>query len=262
MLISYTNHALDHLLEDVLQSNITTNIARLGSQSTNELVNTYTLEKLEKDADDKFPNWGRALKRSYAEMKELEDEIEKVMRFMQCRRPAWKVIHRYLEKHYGRQANELASPPPWIKKLVEYLASDEAQNGEWRTKSSKRKELEIKQYKGTIYGAWREGADLDVLGQTDNARLLNSLACPTALRKVPASDRPLEVLKNAHNVWSLSLTERQRLAMFWEDSVRTSVFDDNLSRYNSLRSRYKMACEHFNDVRDEVSLTVIVVSLI
>ncbi|GJE96154.1 NFX1-type zinc finger-containing protein [Phanerochaete sordida] len=252
LLMAQTNHAVDHQVADVVLSGITRRVARLGSQSKNEVVNDFTLEKLEQDADRLFPNWRRALNSTFAEMKGIEEEMILVMRFMQCRRPSWKVMQRHLEKHFGKQVQALLHPPPWIKALVEHLKLDETEHGEWQTKGNRRRDQEVKQYKGTVYGSWREGADLDLLGASGPSatHLLSRLRAPAGL-KVPASSRDLDVLKSIRELWSMSLSERKKLAQFWEDHARTTVFDECRERYGKLRLTYQILCAEINDLRDE-----------
>lgn len=47
-MIAFTNHALDHMLRDVLDGDVTKDIIRLGSRSKDEVVSQYSLETLEK----------------------------------------------------------------------------------------------------------------------------------------------------------------------------------------------------------------------
>ncbi|PYH91620.1 P-loop containing nucleoside triphosphate hydrolase protein [Aspergillus ellipticus CBS 707.79] len=44
--VCYTNHALDQLLEDVLEQKITTQVVRIGSRCQSEIVSRYSLRKL------------------------------------------------------------------------------------------------------------------------------------------------------------------------------------------------------------------------
>lgn len=49
--VCYTNHALDQLLEDVLESNITSQVIRIGSQSKSEILQSKNLREVSRDVD-------------------------------------------------------------------------------------------------------------------------------------------------------------------------------------------------------------------
>lgn len=48
ILLAFTNHALDHILRAVHDSEVTKDLLRLGSRSKDEVVSLYSLEALEK----------------------------------------------------------------------------------------------------------------------------------------------------------------------------------------------------------------------
>src|SRR5947209_6402869 len=75
-MISFTNHALDHMLGSVLDANITRRIVRLGGRSRDERVSQYSIENLEMVAgrsrlDSNLGKQHRALKGVEEELKSL-----------------------------------------------------------------------------------------------------------------------------------------------------------------------------------------------
>jgi len=71
LLLAYTNHALDHILRAVYDSDVTKSLARLGSRSKDEVIAGFTLEILERTQDRS--DYTRDIGKAFKAMKLAED---------------------------------------------------------------------------------------------------------------------------------------------------------------------------------------------
>jgi len=69
---------------------------------------------------------------------------------------------------------------------------------------------------------------------------------------VPSGNRKLAELLDSANVWSMSASERLKLADQWERRIRKLAYDTQLDQYTRLKQEYKDACKEYNDMRNEV----------
>ena len=96
--VCYTNHALDQLLEDLVERNITTQIVRIGSQSTSEVLEKYSLKSIvggtERTKAEKRDQWElrRALDKDEQEFNQLDSEDSE--------RSLNRLLQRYHPQHY------------------------------------------------------------------------------------------------------------------------------------------------------------------
>ncbi|KAH9848820.1 hypothetical protein C2E23DRAFT_738850 [Lenzites betulinus] len=286
VLIAFTNHALDHMVTSVLDANITTKIVRLGTRSTDERIMQFTLDKLEKVAS--AANLDRSMKRQYATMKKLEEEMTRVMTSIRLPLLDWDKIGRYLSIHYPDHADAFEAPPFWITELTTLMWAEEEESGEWqdatKKKSGKNKEVIDESVSHTLYGFWRAGKDIQFLQTqpveqttpadhgkgkgkqpasapeqnvqvsliTNPVVFFAALGFDGRMPSVPARDRPLANLLADPSVWAMSLNERTRLTSDWEQRIRMNAYTSQLSHYRSVRDEYREACQHHDDLRDEV----------
>ncbi|KAI0092232.1 hypothetical protein BDY19DRAFT_929008 [Irpex rosettiformis] len=281
VLIAYTNHALDHMLTEILDSNITTNIVRLGSRSSDERIAEFTLDKLEQISSKS--NLDRNIGRQYRVMKELEEEMSDVMRSIQLPVVSWDSVHSHLSIHYTDHGDAFEAPPFWIQELFNRMQVDEEENGVWQEVKGKGKQRDDPNLSKTLYGFWKEGKDIEFItpvileipvtkkkgtrpkgpskpqAQAQGPAVFSPLVIEffqelgfgSMLPPVPSTTRPLETLRNVPTVWGMSLDERTRLAYEWEREIRDMAYRSNLGRYNRVRDEYKEACKDYNDIRDE-----------
>lgn len=219
----------------------------------------------------------RPIKRQYAIMKKLEEEMGRVMDSIQLPKLTWDKLSQYLNIHYPEHADSLESPPFWISALFNHDKEEEETNGEWTTAGKKKEKIDD-EVSRTLYGFWRKARDLAFVSppletskkgkkkqkqEQDNSPLgvsvdpavtafFASLGFGTQLPPVPTTTRRIEVLLDSSNVWSMSVDERNRLAAEWEQRMRQLAYTSNLQHYEQLRSDYKEACKEYNDARDEV----------
>lgn len=261
VLIAYTNHALDHMLTDVLNEGITQKLVRLGSRSSDELISQYTLDKLERIAGG---STDRSVRKQYGVMKKLEEEMSQVMQSIQEPSLSVSDIESYLEIHYPDHAQHLSLPPYWIQELAERHWKDEAEHGEWQVAGEERKST-AQNPSQTLYSFWRAATDIQyIIPQLMNEgeppqlhpsiqELFFELGFGSDLPPIPLTQRPVDTLLDDAAVWSMSAIERATLAIKWEEEIRLQAYTNNLEQYERLRASYRDACKDYNDIRDEVS---------
>ena len=173
---------------------------------------------------------------------------------------------RFLHFRYPRHADSFREPPFWIAELFRRLTEDENANGEW-TQVSKGKKTTQDQAITGIYVFWKSGRDIEFIqppstplepegnrASDPRQAFFNELGCSGMIPLIPSGTRPLErLLEGAANVWSMSLSERNCLALSWEDDMRKIAYESNLQEFQALKEQYKDACKAYEDIQDEVS---------
>lgn len=269
VLIAYTNHALDHLLRSVLDAGITNKLVRLGSRSTDERVAEYNLSKLEQVAGKQ--NLDRTLGREWANVKKLEEDMTKVMDSIQLPRLTSEAVFDFLGIQYPEIAEAFEQPPYWISALFSKDTEDKQEHGEWTEVTHKQKAGKTKDDPSLatgLYGFWKSCKDIQFLQasairaatevQGDEpdpfSEFFEGLGFDASQRPlIPLAKRTVDELLVDARVWSMSWVERQCLAVFLEDDIRQMAYTSNLDEFETLRVRYKEACDRFNEVKDEVS---------
>jgi hypothetical protein len=252
------------MLTSILDAKITTNVVRFGSRTTDERIAQYSIHKLEQlsgrgDLD-------RPLRREYAVLKEVEEDITRIMNQIQLPRLTWEDAERFLDFHYPHHADCFREPPFWIAEVFRRSTEDENENGEWIQVSKDKKATQDPEITG-IYGFWKNGRDIEFIRSPpkssrseDNGiadlrqTFFEELGFSGNIPPIPSRRRPLERLVDfSANVWSMSLVERKCLAESWEEDIRKISYESNLQEFDLLKERYKDACKVYEDVQDEVS---------
>ena len=148
------------MLTSILDAGITTNVVRFGSRTTDERIAQYSLHSLEQlsgrgDLD-------RAMRREYAVLKTVEENITRIMNRIQRPRITWNDAKRFLDFHYPHHADSFREPPFWIAEVFRRVTEDENKNGEWK-QVSKGKETTQDLATTGIYGFWKGGGDIEFL---------------------------------------------------------------------------------------------------
>ncbi|CCL98536.1 uncharacterized protein FIBRA_00535 [Fibroporia radiculosa] len=253
VLISFTNHALDHLLASVLDAEITRKIVRLGSRSSDPRVMGFTLNNLE-NVDDDILIFDNSINRQYAIMKTLEAELNAMIpETAQPQGLSWQEIADFLDCHYPEHHESILYPPFWISGLFNRALEDEKTNGKWITVGQEKSGTSLSH---TLYGFWRDGGDIQFLKSADLQlpdiwKLFTSFGNGESLPTLPTLSRPTEDLLQMNSVWSMSVDERGRLSREWEQRIQTMAHASFIERYEQLREDYREACESYRDIVDE-----------
>ena len=247
------------MLTSVLDANITKRVVRLGSRTSDERIEQYSLYKLEQlsgrgDLD-------RPIRREYAAMKRAEEDMTRTMNRIQLPGLTWEDAEKFLNIHYPQHAESLREPPFWIAEHFRHTTQDGFTEVSYKKKKSRDDEI------AGVYGFWKKCRDIDYIQlrppsankrgteRTDpRIAFFNELGFDGQFPPVPFGRRSLEQLTyDVMNVWSMSRHERQRLAESWEDDMRRIAYDTLLTEFDQLRKQYKDACKSYEDIQDEVS---------
>ncbi|KAH8793683.1 hypothetical protein DL96DRAFT_1740527, partial [Flagelloscypha sp. PMI_526] len=283
VLVSFTNHALDHMLGSILDDNITNRIVRLGSRSSDERVAQFNLFELEKIAVHN--SMDHATSQAYAHLMRAEEDIQRVIRKMRAGVIPVHQMEQHLALHHPEAFYCIEEPTPWIRYLQGELrqAVDQDEEGGWFTVTKKGKDERVT-VPATFYGFWRCGFDFDFLeargpfvayltsvyhdlrthdagevaGEVEyvdpRPAWLSARGCdPVSVLLQPKRKRPRSkgVLLDADNVWGMTIEERDILAQAWEEEVRRHAYDANLQDFENARAEYDEACDNFNNVKDQ-----------
>lgn len=265
-MVAFTNHALDHLLAEILDANITTNFVRIGSRVSDERLTPYTLDHLEDVGDQSMEH---SVVQQYRSVQSMQRDLEDTMRSIQLSDLDWHEISSFLDIHYPEHAESFFAPPLWIAGHFQDISEDEEENGQWYTvgKHTSHSEDSLSR---TIYGFWRRGLDINFVSQAESERQRQKLtfACDflagygytSRLPYIPTTTRPLRQLQesNSSNVWSMSHDERHRLSAEWEQCVRQSAYIAHVDEYERLVEDYQTEWQTYNDVRNDVGYLLLV----
>ncbi|OSX56367.1 hypothetical protein POSPLADRAFT_1050853 [Postia placenta MAD-698-R-SB12] len=264
VLVAFTNHALDHLLAEILDANITTDFVRIGSRVSDERLTPYTLDHLEDVGDQSMEH---SVMQQYRSVQSMQQDLEDTMRSIQLPDLNWRDISSFLDIHYPEHAESFFFPPSWIAGLFQAISKDEEENDSLSP---------------TIYGFWRRGLDMSFVSQANSesqgqnyspssaslskhtsARdVLAGYGYTSRLPYIPITARPILQLQesNSSNVWSMSHDERHRLSAEWEQCIRQSAYKSHVDEYERLVEGYQMEWQIYNDTRnDPVSPKVLIV---
>lgn len=248
VLIAFTNHAVDHLVSSILDDNITNDLVRLGSRSTNDRVLPYTLDNLE--GVETASMLDQSVRRQRNQVKYAEQELKKRMRLIQSPSLEWSDLASFIRVQYPDHAGHFSAPPEWI---AAFQSAELERRGE---------DDDLKSKGRLLYTIWREGLDLnllsDALAEQARSSMTTSFDAPatqflkpfgfrTQLPLIPSSERTNQELQSV-NVWSMSLIERAQLSSEWEVRVR----DMASQQYEPMLKEYKEECRAYRDMRNEV----------
>ena len=288
-MIAFTNHALDHLLGNVLDANITKKVARLGSRSADERIAAYSLEAMERASGTRMH--GRNIFEIRRNMKDIEEEFADVVATLNGTAVDPEGLQMWLDLHHPGQGQELMNPPKWVNVLRE-------EQRDWKMAPRKSKGKQAKntsEFNQTEYGFWFNGLDLDFLvslipparddvreqrgkpanryealgteGDEDGAdesqsqeskyqdNLIEWLASHelTETPEIPTSDRSLNILIHDEDVWDMSWSERLKLSQYWESSAREFGFESNVEVFKDLKRKHAELQQKLDAYNTEVS---------
>jgi hypothetical protein len=289
-MIAFTNHALDHLLGNVLDAGITNRLARLGSRTAvDERIAPYSLDAMERSSGNRMHR--RNIYQIRREMKDIEEEFAGVVATLNGSAVDSGDLLEWLDLRHPGQSHELTNPPEWVNLLrSEQLG--------WETATSGRKGKRAKttmEFNQTEYGFWVNGHDLDFLepsvfaggydaeGQGgipgnrfavlemdgDDEGVDKALSQESSHRanlhdwfagyelvgipEPPAGDRSLDILIGDDAVWDMSRSERLKLSQYWDSSARAFGFESDVEVFKDLKRKHADLQQKLDDYNTEVS---------
>ncbi|KAH9931167.1 P-loop containing nucleoside triphosphate hydrolase protein [Epithele typhae] len=156
LLIAFTNHALDHMLSSVLNEDITNNIVRLGSRSSDERISKFSLEEVERVAGRS--RFSGSVARYRHELRNVEEEIKKFMDEFFKREVDPQTILNHIRFQAPILHESIESPTGWTEVVYKLFSESEAG---WRVTGAGGKDGgEVDR---SVYGFWLQGGDITFL---------------------------------------------------------------------------------------------------
>ena len=272
---------MDHLLCNILDADITQNIARLGSRhSAHERILPYSLEELEKQSGrtSHYPD----IFDTRQQLKAVAEEFSRVTASLNGTAIDESELITWLEQHHPEHHYRLHKPPRWVLKHRIELAG-------WKTVGDKTRDQSILTY----YELWVKGRDLDFLDppvavpqqQPDPpARLrqnrysllvTNEEKSPTSsqpgtyrndlvewftkhglnkIPPVPQGNRSLDVLLCDDDMWNMSRRERSTLCKYWESETRAYNHQSNVAIFDELSQKHAKLQSELDAYNTEVTI--------
>lgn len=336
-MISFTNHALDHLLGSILDADITRSVVRLGTRCTDERVAPFSMEELEKGSNgSRLSHRLRGI--TYHALKDSEEEMKEFLEAFVGLNVKTESLGTHLRCKHKAHWDGLSNPPWWIKVLFKLQAAD----SEWyavkrhgkaevvdssllaywmrgadlafleQAETTKRRrtsnlsalrtqksqsnpallEVEVEEHSDEENSAsdldyefsWQERLALTkrdgpktsspfvtdrsvdswynanqecrYLSQLDlnDAETFLTLVGETSIPRIPLSDRSLEKLLVAFDIWDMSLRERQKLTEHWSTQVRESLYETYKRRFDTMADSHDCLREAQRAEDEEVRL--------
>ena len=149
--MAYTNQALDHLLEPVIEG-ITQKVVRLGSRSKSEIIKPYMLREIEQSMPDSTLK--RDVGRQWKILSDLGQEFEGNVKKSISKSVYGDGLHVFLREEMPEFYRALRQKPCWVD-----LALREASTWQRQGQSARQSEFEC------LFRFWGEAGDLSLLDQ-------------------------------------------------------------------------------------------------
>ncbi|KAF9982115.1 hypothetical protein BGZ75_006502 [Mortierella antarctica] len=273
--ICYTNHALDQFLEHLLDEKITS-IARIGSRSKSERLDSYNLESMMRLEENRGKGFQvrQELYNVRDQRKVVAEEIIKLETALRSEYLAWEYIGSFLI---------ITNPNMWEQFEYENNGlsfGNEDHDDDQENKSDADKFTEVKTRKRRLspYERWALGQDIeekvarnkDVQGWKEEARNGNKFKFldddhlemfqASTLEYIPNTDRPLEELEDA-DVWYMSMNERRTLIASWRSAAQEQMMDKMAKLLQTMESLNQRESNAYDQVRLEILRTKTVIGM-
>ncbi|KAH7335665.1 hypothetical protein B0J17DRAFT_707621 [Rhizoctonia solani] len=275
LLVAFTNHALDHMLNGVLDSGITKKIVRLGSCfSMDKRLSKYSLEEIEKDSGRSRLEYSG--KSAYREMKELESQMNALMDAITSHRVPSSHIEQHISLAYPHHHGELfRHPPSWISAIAPKPSDAE---GGWKIAGESPKQEQ------SIIDFWLKGGNFKFLetppqkgakAKAPNSNTFGVLGAGNGdggtratrqnflqnfmrehglknVPKIPTTSRALEALLKSPKVWSMSRNERVVLHEAWSLEASDLTNASQIQNFEEFRQSHNDASEIHKEITEQI----------
>ncbi|KAF9966742.1 hypothetical protein BGZ70_001435 [Mortierella alpina] len=273
--ICYTNHALDQFLEHMLDEGITS-IARIGSRSKAERLDSYNLESMMKMNENR--NKGFHVRQELYSVRDqrkvLAEEITKLEDALRSEYLAWEYIGSFLM---------IRSPDMWEQfefgdSDLDYGNGDQDDDEESKAGGEKFTEVKTRRRRLNPYERWASGQDIkdkearnkDIKGWREKDHVVNRFnfldadqlelyQAPT-LEHIPNTNRSLEELQDA-DVWCMSMKERRLLIASWRSVAQQQMMEKMAKLLQSMETISKRESDAYDQIRLEILRTKSVIGM-
>ena len=141
------------MLSSVLDTGMTQKMVRLGSRSADERVSKFSIENLEMVQGKS--RLDRTFGHHHRELRDVEDEIKKLMSDFIKAEVQSSSITQYLELQYPEHHEHIINPPAWIS-TIKPLNFD-VDDGDWKQVGKGGHQIDVDK---SMYAFWRAGEDM------------------------------------------------------------------------------------------------------
>ncbi|CUA77040.1 NFX1-type zinc finger-containing protein 1 [Homo sapiens] [Rhizoctonia solani] len=281
LLVAFTNHALDHMLNGILNAGITDKIVRLGSQtSIDERLSKYAIEKVEKEEGES--RLGYSGKSVYREMKILESQMKGLMDDISARNVPSSHIEQHISAAYPHHHGEFFQHvPAWISAIAP--KANDAEEG-WKTVGEPLNQNE------SIIDFWLRADDFRFLEthrqsgattkggpQVTSSNKFKSLTSGTGTNdesststsqnylrnflhghglkntpKIPETNRSIDVLLKNPKVWRMSRKERAALYKAWGNETIGLTHAIQIQQFEDFKRAHEETAGHHKEITDQL----------
>ncbi|KAF5338167.1 hypothetical protein D9758_014721 [Tetrapyrgos nigripes] len=163
LLIAFTNHALDHLLNSVIDNNITRRIVRLGGRSADERMREFSIEALEMAQGGS--SLDGTIKDLYRNLKDTQKQIKQLMEKVVRKTTPSGAIMRHLDIEFPEHWESISYPPNWVSEMISYHIEQAGEGWERVQRRGKAPDNQNDEGENINLKFWLDGEDLDYLEQ-------------------------------------------------------------------------------------------------
>ncbi|KAF9548776.1 hypothetical protein EC957_005710 [Mortierella hygrophila] len=230
LVVSYTNHALDHFLEHLLDQGVT-RIVRVGSQSKSPRLQEYSMKSIL--INSKKPCVARRiLSENFAASEQTSLSIRDLTLALKSGYFDWKHVKEHLRHKNPAQCRQFEdSAPTHVASEYERWATGEdlVEKRGWNRHTDKKDKEETWP---TVTSAAL--GDAPEIAGTPGYDIL-------------VSDRPISLLDG--DVWSMSMQERRRLIAYWRPDIIRSIEQELEKQHRVLRSEEEIKLNSLDEAR-------------
>ncbi|KAG8712686.1 hypothetical protein FRC11_014505, partial [Ceratobasidium sp. 423] len=285
LLVAFTNHALDHMLNGILDAKITNKVVRLGSRSAmDERLAQYSLDTIEREeAKSRLGASGRS---AYRTMKELESQMTGLMNDIASHKVPSVHIEQYTSTAYPHHYGELfAHPPAWIRAIAP-KPSDSQEGWELAGESPKHEEsifdfwlrcgdlkfLEAEAHTGSAVQAPTPVSNFNAFSALSELSTGNRGAAATrknflqnfmrehglkSVPTIPTTSRPVDDLLKNPQVWRMSRGERNELHRAWSIEASHLTNDSQIQTFEEFRQAHTDASEAHREITEQLKAEIL-----
>ncbi|KDQ21659.1 hypothetical protein BOTBODRAFT_50246 [Botryobasidium botryosum FD-172 SS1] len=262
VLLALTNQALDSILRIIVDSDVTTNIVRLGWVAETDKLSEFCLGA-KMSALGPQTRLYDAMSQERRQLKVIEAELAKLMKNILRRGAPAATLDHIMTSSNPRLKESLLSPPPWIQAIFHLKAA----------LSNPKQSQNQKPGDDALFDFWRSFEDLILL---EHHYTPSSSTPSTSLDvrnsstygfdgideffarfgfaqrpECPCTDRSLRELLLASDIWSFSIMERTTLTMHLNELLEQS--DTSLqSTLVNLQQKYTAVYERMTGIKEQI----------
>lgn len=271
ILMAFTNHALDHMLQSVLEK-VTKSIVRTGSRSANKVISEFSLDKVARESTEQKST----INSKFKAMKNAEREMEQLMNDMAEERVPPEDMSDIVMMDCPEHYRNIFAPPRWVSAL--YTQRTVLEVG-WELLSGHRElvDSQLEFWHNALDIKWLTPPEVKVpdmsLGtgnryeidtpkETIPKHLTSRLDFllqygQSGIPHISETTRSLDALRKDDRVWLMSAPERKMLYRYWKTMALERMGDNRLEKFMRVHDHHEEARREYQDIQDQVQVNIL-----